>query len=71
MTLEQAISAILGADSRGANIQFAKSYAQAWLRGNRTETQLLYIRANLSGWRGATAKQVRAVIDAQIREARS
>lgn len=66
MTLKRAISEIMAYKGASTNMRFAKSYAEAWKRGERNTTQLMYIRANLSGWRGDTAKLVREILDKEI-----
>lgn len=65
--LEHAARAILAAPKSST---YAKSYAQELLRQLSTDTpadevhtQVLYVRTNLSTWRGEQARNVRATLD--------
>lgn len=58
---------------RGLNIDYAATYARYGLTlpnatkrselGHEARIQALYVRTNLSGWRGDEAKAVRALLD--------
>jgi hypothetical protein len=66
ITLSQALDLVLDSCPN----QYAKAYAQqARTMTPGTEehrTQLLYVKSNLSYWRGDTARSVKAVIDQNI-----
>lgn len=50
----------------GTDIQYAAAYAQAGLSLTAAEeirVQALYIRSNLSKWRGTEAREVKAALD--------
>jgi hypothetical protein len=58
---------ILSSGQNGANMSFAKSYAQAGLHLSTTagiKTQAAYIRANLQGYRDPDAKEIRKALEA-------
>jgi len=51
--------------------EYARSYAGYALKMDVTDegfrTQLLYVRSNLSSWRGPLARQARAAIDEALK----
>lgn len=61
MTFDEACRAIL--IDPGTN-EFARSYARAGIgmTGEAARTQAIYIVCNINGWRGDTAKRVRAFL---------
>lgn len=50
----------------GSQLRYAAAYANMWLAGERNRVQLLYIRSNLSHWRGKTAAKVREAFDKKL-----
>lgn len=79
MNILEALRAVLDSKSKGLMMDAAKGYAAAWLNGSvekrfptikarALQAQALYLRNNLSNWRGAEAKAAKAAIDAFIKE---
>jgi len=69
--LRQALEAVLKEAPTGGFNQYAKSYVEAALHhpydgsemeGEELRVQLLYIYSNLTHWRGARAREVKAIL---------